>query len=1260
MSTHQQVDQEKKEEKEQGNPKKKSKSKGKPKLSYTLDDSEGDLIQMMSQGNPYPRERGLIQMMTQSSFSQTTDTPTNQTSSEHLPEKIKSGTEALSGINLDDVQVHYNSEKPAEVGAHAYAQGTDIHLATGQEKHLPHEAWHVVQQKQGRVKPTKQLKGKGQVNDDQGLEQEADTMGAQALQKGSQLTPGKELAAPTQLVHYTSETIQKKDDEGSFWDNPISWTVDKGSDLVNSGVEMASDAGSYIADKGEQAWNMGESALNYAGSFLMDQAEALAPGLMKFLRGDIIGIVKGEILGAIDTVLATLLLPIAHLPIGGLINNFLANTLTALQQDEKTSAAANEELAQSAKKIVDSGHSMTDTMIEQVEDIIGRIGGAFQSVWDVLGAPAFNVAKKYLGPVWSWVKEQASWLWEMATPLRNSVGAVWDWVKDQFGIVWGSSKGVLSWLLEKAQTAWEEIKSFFSAILGVVRSVISWATSTEGNSPLGLIKTGAKYIWNAFSYVGSAFWNADIVISAREFLASTIFPAIKSAVNILSGLFRTAFSAVMSLFAKLGQLTHLINDAILGVAAALGGVFPKLSARVTQIIENVTSFTEQLNTNLKAIGDQIYKRILGYWKAIEPVAKFVFGLMSMLGNPGYFAMFLAGFIGKLAWKLLPDAFKESAINFILDLAIGALDSIPNIVSFFAMGPLFPIIKHGALGFLTRIREMGQEDKAKFLESLFDTLTKPEFYGGLTIGIIKGIVWDSVLSLVWMVAQLLWNLPGYIGDFFEWVMGASKPEKMYEDEVQDYEAASADAQVDYTDQELQEMAAQVKVEPGPQMEQEGGYEDFEPLDGPVDAEIEVEEGDLDSSYASELMQEAQVLGAEFEGNMGDGNSSEALTNQASSEEGKKGFMDKLGEALSSGLDWVASIGGKAANSLFSYITSGNPFQIGMDVGSIIGQIIFEVVLAVFTGGAGNAAKLGLKGAQWLSKGIRMLKTAFSKGAAWVMKGFKVLRQVIDKVGDALRLFGGKVAGLVSRIKAWINKAWRWIKSKLDDAFKRRKNKKGPRKKPKKKPKNKKKPRSKKQQKSDEAIERPRAYAEARAFTEMHDKLDTPVPALLTLLKATFKRRYKWIKNFIAEPKATLGVYQIFMIASKVNLGKYKDDKESKKDGWYHGKKPKYENPGHHDKSSPNFRGGGSKTEIIPDNAEELYNRAIPGFTDAKTNQGIPKTWYSIDNNGVIHQFQVNHNGFAHWAGSEKGVRGIVVDNMTRKRLLQYFTDFLKNG
>ena len=76
-----------------------------------------------------------------------------------LPDNLKNGIENLSGLAMDDVKVHYNSSKPKQLSAHAYAQGTDIHIASGQERHLPHEAWHVVQQKQGRVKSTLQMKG---------------------------------------------------------------------------------------------------------------------------------------------------------------------------------------------------------------------------------------------------------------------------------------------------------------------------------------------------------------------------------------------------------------------------------------------------------------------------------------------------------------------------------------------------------------------------------------------------------------------------------------------------------------------------------------------------------------------------------------------------------------------------------------------------------------------------------------------------------------------------------------------------------------------------------------------------------------------------------------------------------------------------------------------------------------------------------------------------------------------------------------------
>ncbi len=98
-----------------------------------------------------------------------------------MPDNLKSGIESLSGFSMDDVRVHYNSSKPATVQALAYTQGTDIHVAPGQEKCLPHEAWHVAQQKAGRVSPTTNINGMP-VNDNAALEHEADVMGEKAIQ----------------------------------------------------------------------------------------------------------------------------------------------------------------------------------------------------------------------------------------------------------------------------------------------------------------------------------------------------------------------------------------------------------------------------------------------------------------------------------------------------------------------------------------------------------------------------------------------------------------------------------------------------------------------------------------------------------------------------------------------------------------------------------------------------------------------------------------------------------------------------------------------------------------------------------------------------------------------------------------------------------------------------------------------------------------------------------------------------------------------
>lgn len=103
-----------------------------------------------------------------------------------MPEEVRAKMEKVFGADFSAVRI-YEGPQATAMGALAYTRGTDIHFAPGQynpgsqhgQELLGHELTHVVQQSQGRVQATTQAKGVG-INDDAGLEREADEMGARA------------------------------------------------------------------------------------------------------------------------------------------------------------------------------------------------------------------------------------------------------------------------------------------------------------------------------------------------------------------------------------------------------------------------------------------------------------------------------------------------------------------------------------------------------------------------------------------------------------------------------------------------------------------------------------------------------------------------------------------------------------------------------------------------------------------------------------------------------------------------------------------------------------------------------------------------------------------------------------------------------------------------------------------------------------------------------------------------------------------------
>jgi len=177
-----------------------------------------------------------------------------------LPQDVRARMEASFGMDLSAVRVHEGEEAGAR-GAHAYAQGADLHFAPGRyDPHserglalLGHELAHVAQHAEGRA-PGPQAYGAG---GDPALEAEADAMGERAA-RGERARP--EGASSLTARHDPAGAIQRMIDRaappnGSAWDvierylsrtliNPRKQTFEEAVDeFIATGVTGASDVG---------------------------------------------------------------------------------------------------------------------------------------------------------------------------------------------------------------------------------------------------------------------------------------------------------------------------------------------------------------------------------------------------------------------------------------------------------------------------------------------------------------------------------------------------------------------------------------------------------------------------------------------------------------------------------------------------------------------------------------------------------------------------------------------------------------------------------------------------------------------------------------------------------------------------------------------------------------------------------------------------------------------------------------------------------
>ena len=166
-------------------------------------------------------------------------TDTSEKGKTGIPSVMKKSFEQSSGFSFDDVRVHYSSEKPAQLHAHAYTQGNDVFVAPGQEKHLPHELGHVVQQKSNMVKPNEEIGGLP-LNTDPAMEHDADDI----AQNAEENMP---FSADTDDVPLQAKTIDGVVQMANSQDS-YNWTAGVASTIF-TGLGMIGAVGSFLYSK---------------------------------------------------------------------------------------------------------------------------------------------------------------------------------------------------------------------------------------------------------------------------------------------------------------------------------------------------------------------------------------------------------------------------------------------------------------------------------------------------------------------------------------------------------------------------------------------------------------------------------------------------------------------------------------------------------------------------------------------------------------------------------------------------------------------------------------------------------------------------------------------------------------------------------------------------------------------------------------------------------------------------------------------------
>ncbi|HEY0987646.1 MAG TPA: hypothetical protein VGD80_11370, partial [Kofleriaceae bacterium] len=999
------------------------------------------------------------------------------------------------------------------------------------------------------------------------------------------------------------------------------------------------DAAHWVGDRVDDAKN-----------WAADQIEGLvlkaAPGLATLIKEGPGGLIKNAIQPAIQGWVGNLTGGVDVFKLAGQLKGSFTSAFAVLQGAKAGDPKCCETLVNGINAIRQVATAFMDNPVfDAIKGVFTKVSEIVGTVTKLVIGPAFEVLKSLIGGAWDAIQGVAHTIQGWINTVKNIASAAFDWVAKKLGFPSGSGEGgLLDWLKQKAIEIWEDIKKTLQPVIGPLKVIGGVLLLCTGLPQIyAIIKYGPQIV-DAIKWLWENRNNPDAVKKNPGGIGGSILPKILGAGQSFVATIKSGVSWLVDKISAFATGALNLLGAITGVP-----LLDMARGFVQGIVDGVKGIQEWATGAFTTAAESIEGLFHKVADFIKPYAEVLCSVATAVVNPVGIPGILAGW----AWRWLPDCIKPPLIDLLLDAVIGFLRGMPSLPM---LGPLWPLLKSGVIGFLEAVRAKDDQTKIKVSNKIAKIISgaSPAFLFGFVKGLLKG-VWDGIkmpFEAIWMIVKGIEKA----GDFFV-ALGNDAESQSRPRPAQPAATTSRPAP-----------PAQATPHPLPGIPGSISPESVTSVVGGIASQLNAQKPPR-APTATAMPQTPSG------NNANNGNEYQQLAHEAKRMGGElagpgktvaTGFMPAIKELFSGGkgmsLDdliaklnkvWeaaksaVAKLGGQIANMIIDFLMKDSAEEeIGDAIGYLVGMIAFQALLDAFTVGAWSEVSVVLtaiaKFLNWPMKFLGEAMGLMKKLGGFILDGLKSLGKMVAEAGagalrevtGALRQIAGKLGEFADEILAKFggkgastaeNTAAHSIESdaaktlekdaastaERDAAAAKNEGKPGE---------TKPNEASVAEKEALKAEELPEAIAVARGIAKSAEVGQVP-GQLLVLGLDGLKARYSWIKTFEARPHGAFS--EIVMIASVNEIDP--DYVEPKKRG-YTGAWPPPE-PG------PRPGAGASAQEM----AEWRYKR----YARARFEAGVPKE--------DILTFEAYETGYANVAatpGARPGRPGGAAQQATR--------------